>query len=292
VGRQSTLPGVTSPEDERRTPESDRGGEPAGSPGEPDFSPDPDPGEPPPLDLGSTVGDVPPWGSVLVLFACGFAFAAQAWLGQVGDTLSLIAWGANVTGMPPADTAWRWLASIFLHGGAVHLMWNALNLLMFGAAIEALFARPAFWIVFAGGGAFASAASLFVRDLRGGASLSVGASGAIFALAGALIVSAVRLRKRLARGRARALGAAMLFLVATSLAGGAGSLTTDHVAHGAGLLAGFAFGAVLPLSGRLKTPDDRTTPGAGPVAIAVGWLAALALLVAFALAVARGVTSH
>lgn len=258
-------------------------------PFEPDFSPDPD--ESPRVELWSAVGDVPPWGSVLVLLACGVAFAVQAARGEVGDRTALMAWGGNLTGESGADAAWRCLASIFLHGGAVHLMWNALNLLMFGAAVEALYARPGFWIVFAGGGGAASAASLFIRELRGGASLSVGASGAIFALAGALIVSAVRLRTRLPRGRARALAAAMLFLVATSLAGGAGTLTTDHVAHVAGLLAGAGLGLVAPLSGRLNLPGEPKFAGAGPVSIAAGVLAAAALAVSFALAMVRGLST-
>ena len=270
-------------------PDDPSAGTATSDPFEPDFSPDPD--EPPRLELWATVGDVPPWGSVLVLLACGIVFAAQAARGEVGDSTALMAWGASLTGASGVDAAWRCLASIFLHGGAVHLMWNALNLLMFGAAVEALYARPGFWIVFAGGGGMASAASLLVRELRGGASLSVGASGAIFALAGALIVSAVRLRTRLAPGRARALGAAMLFLVATSLAGGAGTQTTDHVAHVAGLLAGAGLGLVAPLSGRLRLPGEARSTGSGPVGVVAGVLAAMALAVSFALAMLRGLST-
>jgi len=296
--RQSTLRGVTShPEGEPRRPpsadEAQAAAEPAAADFEPDFSPDPD--EPRPLELWSAVGDVPPWGTVLLLLACGLAFALQAARGEVGDASALMAWGANLKGATGSDLAWRLLASTFLHGGIVHLLWNALSLLMFGSAVEALYARPSFWIVYAGGGAAASAASLAVRSMRdGGALLSVGASGAIFALAGTLLVAAIRLRRRLPLGRARALAGAMLFLVATSLAGSAEKHTTDHVAHGAGLLAGALLGLVVPLSARLDaelaagSASAATPRGTGPLWTVAGTLAGLALAVAFGVSLARG----
>lgn len=266
---------------------------------EPDFSPDPD--EPPRVELWSVVGDVPPWGSVLVLLACGVVFAGQAARGEVGDSSALIAWGASVKGMTGWDAAWRLLASTLVHGGGMHLLMNSISLLMFGAAVEAIFARPSFWMIYAGGGAIASAASLAARIWRGGASISVGASGAIFALAGALLVAAFRLRGRLAPGRARALGAALLFLVVQSLAGGATKHTTDNTAHAAGLIAGALIGLFVPLNARLDEGAaglagaatwPRSTPGAKRVARAAallgGTLAALALAAAFAFSLVRG----
>ncbi|MEO5617786.1 MAG: rhomboid family intramembrane serine protease [Candidatus Eisenbacteria bacterium] len=299
---------IPAPADERPLPDPGRDAgrlpEPAGAEApewEPDFSPDPD--EPARVELWSAVGDVAPWGSVLILFACGIVFAAQAARGEVGDSSALIAWGASVTGMTGLDAAWRLLASTFNHGGGMHLLLNTISLLMFGAAVEAIYARPSFWMIYAGGGALASAASLLVRAWRqGGASVSVGASGAIFALAGALLVAAFRLRGRLAPGRARALAAALLFLVVQSLAGGAAKHTTDNTAHAAGLIAGALIGLLVPLNTRLDADAVRLPPaGSAPVEVAPaprrrggaaamlgGALAALALGAAFAFTLARG----
>src|SRR5678816_4133052 len=97
---------------------------------EPDFAPDPE--EPPPVSLGSAVGDVPPFVTVLLLLACGVVFAAQAVRGEVGSREALIAWGGNVRGAHGVEALWRLLASTFLHGGALHLLLNSISLLIYG----------------------------------------------------------------------------------------------------------------------------------------------------------------
>jgi len=166
----------------------------------------------------------------------------------------------------------------------LHLVFNGATMLVFGPAVERIYSRWGFWILYAGGGAIASLASLMWRTWRpgGGGSISVGASGAIFALGGALLVGAFRLRRRLAPGRARALGAAMLFLVFQGLSGGFTNVGTDNAAHATGLVGGAVIAAAIPLSDRL---------GGRPPGIAIrvlGALAALALAVTFVRILARG----
>jgi rhomboid protease GluP len=210
-----------------------------------------------------------------------FWFASR---GQMELNAAYVAWGANVGGRPALETAWRLLASTFLHAGAAHVATNAVSLLLFGSSVEAIFSRWAFWIVYACGGAAASGGSLAWHAWRYGdtSRLSVGGSGAIFALGGALLASALRLRGRLAVGRARALGAGALFLLTQSLVAGFSHLGTDNAAHASGLLAGFAIGALLPVSERL---GGARTPA--PVVVA-GGLAAAAVLVTLGIAVATG----
>jgi len=243
---------------------------------EPGFVP-PDPDEAPPVDLGSAVGDVPPFGTVLLLLACAVVFAAQAVRGEVGSTEALIVWGGNVRGAHGVEALWRLVASTFLHGGALHLLMNAISLLIFGSAVEAIFAAGALPVVYAAGGAIASESSLLWREAHAhGAAVSVGASGAIFALAGAVIVAAFRLRGRLAPGRWRALAGASLFLVVQSLSGSIVEHATDNAAHAAGLLAGALLGGVLPLAERLS---ERRAPFAARLAGVVASLALLAALI-------------
>jgi len=132
--------------------------------------------------------------------------------------------------------------------------------------------------VYAGGGALASLASVAWNVAHAGPEprVSIGASGAIFALGGALLVAAFRLRHRLAPGRARALAAATLFLALPALAAGLERLGTDNAAHAGGFAAGLALGVVLPLSPRL---GGRPT---GAVVRALGVAGALALALALA----------
>ncbi len=247
--------------------------------------PPPDEQEPPTIDLWSAVGDVPPWGTMLLICSWSVLFAALVFRGELGDAGAYASWGASMTRARPAEAAWRLLASTFLHAGPLHLALNAATMLIFGPAVERVFTRAGFALVFTVGGTLASLASLVWRSSAGAhaASLSVGASGAIFALGGALLAAAARLRQRLAPGRARALGGALLFLIVQGLASGFTQYGTDNAAHAGGLVAGAALGAALPLAPKLG--------GAGPgrVVRTLGALAALALLGALGMAVWRGV---
>jgi rhomboid protease GluP len=244
----------------------------------------PDPDEPPPLYLWSAVGDIPPWGTALLLLSWAGVFAAVALRREIGDPQALFAWGASAPGLDVRETVWRLLASTFVHAGVAHVFFNALSMIIFGPAVERLFTRWGFWVVYAAGGAVASFASLVWRAGRheAGLSISVGASGAIFALGGALLVCAYRVRHRLAPGRARAMGAALLFLLGQGLAAGFTENATDNAAHAAGIVAGALFGALLPLSPRLGGPAP------GPSMRVLGTMAALALAISLALGVRSG----
>jgi rhomboid protease GluP len=247
----------------------------------------PDPDEPPPVELWRAVGDVQPWGTLLVLFPCTLMFLLLAARHALGDDDSLRAWGANSTHLPPLESAWRLLASTFLHAGPGHLFFNATTLIIFGPAVERVFTRSGFWIVYAAGGAAASAASLAWRGAHGDAvSYSVGASGAIFALGGALMVGAFRLRRRLAVGRARSLAAAVLYLAGTGFASGFTHNGTDNIAHAGGLVSGALIATALGVNPRL---GGR---GAGALTRGLAVLAVIALAVSLALGIRSGLSGR
>lgn len=220
----------------------------------------------------------------MLVLAWAAVFAALAVRGETGDRFALLHWGAVVAGRTAASDAWRLLAATFLHAGALHLVFNTASMLIYGPAVERVFTRAGFWLVFAAGGTAASLASLAWRSARDapGASLSVGASGAIFALGGALLAGAARLRGRLAPGRARAMAAALLFLLGQGFVAGFTRHGTDNAAHAGGLAMGILVGALVPLHPRLGGP---AVPGALRLLGAAG---ALALAAALAAAVRSG----
>jgi membrane associated rhomboid family serine protease len=268
---------------DERTPEPPESPEPETDmlePEDPGYIP-PDPDEPPPVELWSVVGDVLPWGTMLLLLSWAAMFALLAIRREIGDTAAYAAFGASIAQRGMLAGSWRLLASTFLHGGVAHVFFNATSMLIFGPTVERIFTRWGFWIVYAFGGAAASLASIAWRLARHGAgpSMSVGASGAIFALGGALLVGAWRLRHRLAVGRARAMGAALLFLIVQSLAAGLTEHGTDNAAHAGGLLAGALLAGVVPLNVRL---------GGAPAGFPVRFFGALGLL-ALAASLAMGI---
>ncbi len=93
-----------------------------------------------------------------------------------------------VLGVQPAgflSRPWTILTSMFVHAGFWHIFANMLTLYFFGNYLSRLVGNSKFLIVYFGGGILGSI--LFIL-LAPSFSVAVGASGAIFALAGALVM--------------------------------------------------------------------------------------------------------
>ncbi|HEY82194.1 MAG TPA: rhomboid family intramembrane serine protease [Dehalococcoidia bacterium] len=85
---------------------------------------------------------------------------------------------------------WTILTSMFVHAGLWHIFANMLTLYFFGSYLARLVGNGKFLLVYFGGGILGGI--LFVL-LAFPFSVAVGASGAVFALAGALVVMRPRL---------------------------------------------------------------------------------------------------
>jgi len=83
---------------------------------------------------------------------------------------------------------YRLITSMFVHASIAHLAGNMLFLLVFGLRAEEMFSLPEYLAVYLLGGLAGNLASLFLLPF----SVSVGASGAIFAMFGAVAVYARR----------------------------------------------------------------------------------------------------
>jgi rhomboid protease GluP len=240
--------------------------------------------ERPRINLWETVGDVTPWGTMFLLLSWCVVFALMLWRGDAGNARAMVPWGANVATPGGSEFTWRLLASTFIHANLAHLFFNALSQAIMGPAVERIFTRSRFWLLFATGAVVSGWASAEWRSgqLVTGVSVSVGASGAIFALGGAVLVSAWRLRHRLVPGRARALAGSLLILLVNGLVSGMTRDGTDNIAHLAGLLWGMAAGLVLGLDPRLSGKEVSRW-----VTVA-GVLSAAALILAFVNGVVGG----
>ncbi len=82
------------------------------------------------------------------------------------------------------DEWWRLITSTFLHGGLVHIALNMVGLYWLGTIIEQALGTTRFLLVYFVSGLAGSAAALWMDPL----SPTVGASGAIFGLIGALLI--------------------------------------------------------------------------------------------------------
>lgn len=151
-----------------------------------------------------------------------------------------------------AGEQYRLVTAAFLHGGLLHLAFNALALLSLGPQLEAALGRLRFAALYGLAALGGSVASYVFSDPR---ILGVGASGAIYGVFGGLLVLARRLRYDM-RGLAVLLGLnlALGFLVPS----------IDWRAHLGGLAVGAALTAALVAAprDRRRVPVQLTVAGA------------------------------
>lgn len=138
------------------------------------------------------------------------------------------------------DQYWRLLASAFLHGGFIHLFFNAFVLWDIGRLCEPLLSSWKFLVVYVasalGAGALSLLYSYAVVGLpQGHLRSSVGASGALAGLIGLLLVHAVRSGNREMRD-------ALLRWIFIILVYSVIVRNVDHAGHLGGFLVGCAFG--------------------------------------------------
>lgn len=132
---------------------------------------------------------------------------------------------------------WRFLTSIFLHGGFGHLLYNGFALALFGSILEKLIGGRRFLLVFFACGIFANIISV---NFYGS---SLGASGAIYGVFGALVI----IRPFML---VWAFGLPMPMLVAGILWAGGDFLglfvpsNVGHIAHLSGMFLGLILGSI------------------------------------------------
>ena len=153
----------------------------------------------------------------------------------------LMDWGANYGPLTTSGQWWRIIASAFLHGGWAHVLLNMWVLWNVGRLTERLFGTATFAFLY-----FASGiCGAFTRIVWDPSIASVGASGAIMGLFGALLAMLLHRGSRIPRSIAFAHWPSTLVFLLFNLVGGFFDPLIDNAAHVGGLVAGALFGWVL-----------------------------------------------
>ncbi|WP_278600844.1 rhomboid family intramembrane serine protease [Clostridium tertium] len=111
------------------------------------------------------------------------------------DIYTLIQMGAKVNVLINSGEIYRLLTSAFLHGGIIHIFFNMSALNIIGREVEAVYGSKryiAIYVISALGGSVVS--YLFKPN-----SISVGASGAIFGLLGAMLIFGLKERDKIGK---------------------------------------------------------------------------------------------
>lgn len=144
---------------------------------------------------------------------------------------------------------WRFLASIFLHGSSLHLLYNLFALALFGSVLEKLIRGRMFLILFFLSGLLANLVSVNFYES------SLGASGAIYGILGCLAVINPRMMvwtygiplPMFLAAAIWAIGSVLGIFIPSNI---------GHIAHLSGIFAGLIFG----ISIKMKMPRKRKEP--------------------------------
>lgn len=151
-------------------------------------------------------------------------------------------WGDNFGVLTLSGEWWRLLTNIFVHGGLLHIAFNMWALWNLGQLCESLYGRWTYATIYLICGVGASLASASWHPYVH----SVGASGAIFGLAGALLAAfklgEFSVPRSALSGTLRSLGAFVFYSLLFGLFPG-----IDNAAHIGGLITGLIVGALIAL---------------------------------------------
>jgi membrane associated rhomboid family serine protease len=150
---------------------------------------------------------------------------------------------AKELGMWPIGVAiggewWRLASAAFLHGSLLHIGFNMYVLYVLGPTLERILGHARFIILYALAAFGGAVASYVLSDVR---TVSVGASGAIFGLMGALVIAGQRLRYDIRQ---------VLILLAINVVIGFIAPNVDWRAHLGGLVVGAVVAAIMVLPKR------------------------------------------
>jgi rhomboid protease GluP len=183
-----------------------------------------------------------------LMLACAAVYLRQVWIGGLANDNRVVATGAMNRAEVLKGEWWRLISSGFMHANAEHLVGNLFILLILGMACEHAFGRGPFLFLYV----TACAAGSLLAMASG--SPTVGASGAIFGLAGALIVM-IRLHRTKLEIHDHRVAIVLAVWALYTLGLGAFDPIVSNYAHLGGLLGGSVLGFFLapaPLTDRAQ----------------------------------------
>jgi len=188
--------------------------------------------------------------TLLLLLAIAICFVLELLTGIKNGPLVQL--GVNYGPAVRQGQYWRLVTCMFLHADFVHIGFNAVGLFQLGGLFESWLGSWRLLVVYFATGI---AGSLVAAGLSGNPSL--GASGAIFGILGALIGFLAR-RHRSLNPQGKSILMQLLFWAAINVYFGFTNPFIDNYGHLGGCAAGLLIGATLPDPG----PEPRPEPEA------------------------------
>lgn len=172
----------------------------------------------------------------LFIILCLVYFFAEEFLGSSTDVETLIELGALQKQLVLNQKEYyRLFSSMFMHAGYIHLIFNLLALSIFGTRVERYMGSLHFALIFLLGGLLGNVCTIALSS-----TVSVGASGGIFALIGVLYVISKKYSKSI-----DGLNASIFFMyILINIGFGFLMSNINNIAHLGGLILGVISGIV------------------------------------------------
>jgi rhomboid protease GluP len=168
-------------------------------------------------------------------------------------TAQLMRWGADFGPLTLAGQPWRLLSSCFVHAGLLHILFNMWCLWSLGMFVERFLGRTTYVMAYLLAGLGGAVASVWWHPLVVG----VGASGAIFGLAGIMVTLLRSGQLSLPAEFLKQHSKSILAFIGYNLFFGFISPHIDNSAHLGGLATGLLLGALLPVAGSEEGHNRR-----------------------------------
>jgi rhomboid protease GluP len=168
-------------------------------------------------------------------------FLMMAFAGGSTSPDVLLDFGASFSPYFRRGEYWRLVMPMFLHIGWLHLIINSYALFILGPILERVYGYGRFALLYVATGMGSSALSMSLSR-----NIAAGASGAIFGIAGAMLVAGYLHRELIPPRWGRALGRGILPFIVVNLILGFSVRGIDNWGHLGGLLTGMVLGALIP----------------------------------------------
>jgi membrane associated rhomboid family serine protease/Tfp pilus assembly protein PilF len=180
--------------------------------------------------------------ATIILFVLNFGFfGLELYAGGTDNTQVLLNLGASFGPYLHRGEYWRLVMPMFLHGGWVHILGNSYALFILGPILERVYGSGRYATIYVAAGMGGALLSMLAST-----NISVGASGAIFGIAGAMVVTGYVHRDVIPRRWGRAFGRGIIPFIVLNLAFGLSVHGVDNWGHLGGLTTGALLALVSP----------------------------------------------
>ena len=215
--------------------------------------------------------------ATIILFVLNFVFfGLELYAGGAENTQVLLNFGASFGPYLHRGEYWRLVMPMFLHGGWIHILGNSYALFILGPILERVYGYGRYATIYVAAGIGGALLSMVASN-----NVSVGASGAIFGIAGAMVVTGYVHRDAIPRRWGRAFGRGIIPFIVLNLAFGLSVHGVDNWGHLGGLATGALLAFIIPPPrhdfsyGEIAEPPSQAWV-AFPVAVVVLAVAATA----------------